>query len=41
VQAISDGRQVVTSGMVFAFKYIEDSLLIEKRQALMKLWMQS
>jgi len=41
VQAISDGRQVVTSGMVFAFKYIEDPLLNEKRQALMKLWMQS
>ena len=41
VQAISDGRQVVTSGMVFAFKYIEDPLLNEKRQTLMKLWMQS
>jgi 3-hydroxyacyl-[acyl-carrier-protein] dehydratase len=41
VQAISDGKQVVTSGMVFAFKYLEDSLLTEKRQALMKLWMQS
>ena len=41
VQAIGDGRQVVTSGMVFAFKYIEDPLLNEKRQTLMKLWMQS
>ena len=41
VQAISDSRQVVTSGMVFAFKYVEDPLLTEKRQALMKLWMQS
>jgi 3-hydroxyacyl-[acyl-carrier-protein] dehydratase len=41
VHAISDGRQVVTSGMVFAFKYVEDSMLNEKRQALMKLWMQS
>jgi len=41
VQAISDGKQVATSGMVFVFKYVEDSLLTEKRQALMKLWMQS
>jgi 3-hydroxyacyl-[acyl-carrier-protein] dehydratase len=41
VQAISDSKQVVTSGMVFAFKYVEDPLLTEKRQALMKLWMQS
>lgn len=40
VQASRDGETVVTSGMVFAFKYVEDSLLNEKRQALMKLWMQ-
>jgi 3-hydroxymyristoyl/3-hydroxydecanoyl-(acyl carrier protein) dehydratase len=33
------GRTVVTSGMVFGFKYIEDPMLQEKRQALMKLWM--
>ena len=40
VQAMRDGEAVVTSGMVFAFKYIDDPLLNEKRQALMKLWMQ-
>jgi 3-hydroxyacyl-[acyl-carrier-protein] dehydratase len=40
VQALRDGEPVVTSGMVFAFKYVEDPLLNEKRQALMKLWMQ-
>ena len=39
VQATRDGRPVVTSGMVFAFKYVDDPLLNEKRQALMKLWM--
>jgi len=41
VQAVRDGEPVVTSGMVFAFKYIADPLLNEKRQALMKVWMQS
>jgi 3-hydroxyacyl-[acyl-carrier-protein] dehydratase len=40
VQAMRDGEPVVTSGMVFAFKYVDDPLLNEKRQALMKLWMQ-
>ena len=40
VQAMRDGEPVVTSGMVFAFKYVEDPLLNEKRQSLMKLWMQ-
>ena len=40
VQALRDGRPVVTSGMVFAFKYVDDPLLNEKRQALMKLWRQ-
>ncbi len=41
VQALRDGQPVVTSGMVFAFKYVDDPLLNEKRQALMKLWRQS
>jgi len=39
VQALRGGEPVVTSGMVFAFKYVDDPLLSEKRQALMKLWM--
>jgi len=40
VQALRDGQPVVTSGMVFAFKYVDDPQLNEKRQALMKLWRQ-
>jgi 3-hydroxyacyl-[acyl-carrier-protein] dehydratase len=40
VQALRDGQPVVTSGMVFAFKYVDDPLLNEKRQSLMKLWRQ-
>ena len=40
VQAVRDGLPVVTSGMVFAFKVVDDPLLNEKRQALMKLWRQ-
>jgi 3-hydroxyacyl-[acyl-carrier-protein] dehydratase len=40
VQALRDGQPVVTSGMVFAFKYVDDPLLNEKRQALMRLWTQ-
>lgn len=40
VQAQRDGQPVVTSGMVFAFKYVDDPLLNEKRQTLMKLWRQ-
>ena len=38
-QALCNGRVVVTSGMVFAFKYIDDPLLEAKRETLMKLWM--
>ena len=34
------GKKVVTSTeMVFAFKYVDDPLLDEKRRRLMKLWM--
>jgi 3-hydroxyacyl-[acyl-carrier-protein] dehydratase len=38
----SRGKTVVTStGMVFAFKYIDDPLLDEKRRRLMELWMRA
>ena len=40
VQAMRDGQPVITSGMVFAFKYVEDPLLNEKSRALMELWLQ-
>jgi 3-hydroxyacyl-[acyl-carrier-protein] dehydratase len=40
-QALCNGRVVVTTGMVFAFKYIDDPLLEAKRAALMKVWMAS
>ena len=40
-QALCNGRIVVTTGMVFAFKYIDDPLLEAKRAALMKVWMAS
>lgn len=39
VQAIRGDQTIVTSGMVFAFKYIEDPMLEAKRQKLMKIWM--
>ncbi len=38
-QALCDGRIVATTGMVFAFKYIEDQMLEIKRAELMKVWM--
>ena len=34
-----DNKTVVTTGMVFAFKYIDDPMLESKREALMKIWM--
>lgn len=37
--AYFDSKVVVTTGMVFAFKYIDDPMLESKRQALMKIWM--
>lgn len=40
VQALRDGQPVVTSGMVFAFIYVDDPELSRKRQALMELWRQ-
>jgi 3-hydroxymyristoyl/3-hydroxydecanoyl-(acyl carrier protein) dehydratase len=40
VQALRDGRTVAETGMVFAFKYVDDPKLDEKRRALMDVWMQ-
>ncbi len=37
--AFLNDKAVVTTGMVFAFKYIDDPMLESKRQALMKIWM--
>ena len=38
-RALSEGKVVVTTGIVFGFKYVDDPLLDEKRAALMKVWM--
>jgi len=38
VQATCNERVVVTTGMVFAFKYVDDSMLESKRAALMEVW---
>jgi len=38
-QALCNGRTVVTTGMVFAFKYVDDAMLEAKREALMKIWL--
>jgi len=38
-QATCNGRIVVTTGMVFAFKQVDDPQLAEKRASLMKVWM--
>jgi len=37
--AYLNDKAVVTTGMVFAFKYVNDPILESKRQALMKIWM--
>jgi 3-hydroxyacyl-[acyl-carrier-protein] dehydratase len=37
--AFCDGRTIVTTGMVFAFKYIDDPTLESKRSELIKTWM--
>jgi hypothetical protein len=34
------GQVVVTTGMVFAFKYVDDPMLEARRAALMRTWMQ-
>ncbi len=38
-EAVCDGRAVVTTGMVFVFKQVDDPMLEQKRAALMKMWM--
>ncbi|MGD0899711.1 MAG: 3-hydroxyacyl-ACP dehydratase FabZ family protein [Thermoguttaceae bacterium] len=40
VQASRDGRIVATTGMVFAFKYIDDPRLDGRRAELLKMWME-
>ena len=37
-QASCNGRIVVTTGMVFAFKHVDDPMLETKRAELLKLW---
>ncbi len=37
--AYLNNKAVVTTGMVFAFKYVEDPMLESKRDELMKVWM--
>ncbi|MCX5673011.1 MAG: beta-hydroxyacyl-ACP dehydratase [Planctomycetota bacterium] len=39
VQAVRDGRTVTETEMVFAFKYVDDPKLDEKRRALMDVWL--
>jgi 3-hydroxyacyl-[acyl-carrier-protein] dehydratase len=39
VEARREGEVVASSGMVFAFKYLDDPALEEKRRALMAVWM--
>ena len=39
VQAVRDGRSVTETEMGFAFKYVDDPKLDEKRRALMAVWM--
>jgi 3-hydroxymyristoyl/3-hydroxydecanoyl-(acyl carrier protein) dehydratase len=40
VQATCDRRTVVSTGMVFAFQYVDDPALDAKRSELMRVWMQ-
>jgi 3-hydroxymyristoyl/3-hydroxydecanoyl-(acyl carrier protein) dehydratase len=39
VQALRDGQIIAESGMVFAFKYVDDPSLDRKRTELLNLWM--
>jgi 3-hydroxymyristoyl/3-hydroxydecanoyl-(acyl carrier protein) dehydratase len=39
VEAMRGERQAVASAMVFAFKYVDDPQLDERRRELMRLWM--
>jgi hypothetical protein len=38
-QATLNGRVVVTTGLVFAFKYIDDPALEVRRAELMRIWL--
>ena len=38
-KALRDGKVIVTTGMVFGFKYVDDPLLESRRRELMKVWM--
>ena len=38
-EALCNGRTVATTGMVFAFKHVDDAMLESKRDALMKVWL--
>ena len=40
-QALCDGQQVASTTLVFAFRYVNDPMLDEKRNALMNVWMPS
>jgi 3-hydroxyacyl-[acyl-carrier-protein] dehydratase len=40
VRALCNGEIVVTTSMVFVFKYIDDPLLEQRRSSLLKIWMQ-
>jgi len=37
-EALCDGQTVATTGMVFAFRQVDDPLLDQKRQALLAMW---
>lgn len=39
VQSLCENRIIATSGMTFAFKYIDDPMLEAMRNALMKVWL--
>jgi 3-hydroxyacyl-[acyl-carrier-protein] dehydratase len=39
VQALCENRIIATSGMTFAFKYIDDPMLEAMRNTLMKVWL--
>lgn len=41
VTALREGRTVADSGMVFAFKYVDDPTLDRKRRALLDLWLRA
>lgn len=38
-KALREGKVVVTTGMVFSFKYVDDPALEARRRELMKVWM--